>query len=145
MNKFDRLSDWKSFNKKMEEYIEIPQKKYGSELKFNDLCHYTGLRIMLFAITLGLVRIMLWNILKYALRLWSGCGKEHDFEKIAHYAQMGFCLKERQGRVAPFFKEDVEGDYVVPDMEMPLPSTCPDRDRSSYAIFSGKVGLNIKN
>jgi len=105
MNKFDRIRDWKVFSKKMEEYIEVPQKKYGSELKFNDLCHYTGLRIML------------WNILKYALRLWSGCGKEHDWEKIAHYAQMGYCLKERQERTAPFFAEDIEGDYVVPDME----------------------------
>jgi len=101
---FDRIDDWKKFSKKMEEYIEVPQKKYGSELKFNDLCTYTGLRVML------------WNILKYTLRLWSGYGKEHDFEKIAHYAQMAYTLKERQGRVAPFFKKNIEGDYVVPDI-----------------------------
>lgn len=85
----------------MEKYIEVPQKKYGSEFKFNDFCHYTGLRIML------------WNILKYALRLWTGAGKEHDFEKIAHYAQMAYTLKNQQNRTPPFFKEDTEGDYVV--------------------------------
>lgn len=104
MNRFDRIGDWQKFGDIMEKYIEGPQKKYGSAMKFNDLCHYTGLRIML------------WNILKYALRLWNGSGKEHDFEKIAHYAQMAHTLKSRQGRVAPFFKEDIEGDYVVSDI-----------------------------
>jgi len=105
MNKFDRINDWKAFSKRMEEYIVSGlQEKYGGkEIKFNDLCHYTGLRIML------------WNILKYALRLWNGCGKVNDFEKAAHYLQMAWTLKERQDRVAPFFKEDIEGDYVVPD------------------------------
>jgi hypothetical protein len=29
----------------------------------------------------------------------------------------GFILKERQGRKAPFFKEDIEGDYVIPDKQ----------------------------
>jgi hypothetical protein len=81
MNKFDRIKDWKEFGSIMEKYIETPQTKYGTNLKFNDLCHYTGLRVML------------WNILKYALRLWSGAGKENDFQKIAHYAQMGVYLK----------------------------------------------------
>lgn len=103
MAKFDRIGDWEQFNGMMKSYIEVPQTKYGTNLKFNDLCHYTGLRIML------------WNILKYALRLWSGAGKENDFQKIAHYAQMAWTLKERQGRVAPFFNEDTEGDYVIPD------------------------------
>lgn len=104
MNKFDRLKDWRTFSKMMEMYIENPTLKYGSgKMKFNDLCHYTGLRVTV------------WNILKYALRLWNVSGKVHDFEKIAHYSQMGWTLKERQGRIAPFFKEDVEGDYVVQD------------------------------
>lgn len=103
MNKFDRLGDWEKFNNVMKKYIERPQKKYGTKRKFNDFLHYTGLRIMT------------WNILKYALRLWSGCGKEHDYEKIAHYAQMCHTLKTRQNREAPFFKKDIEGDYVVPD------------------------------
>jgi hypothetical protein len=105
MNKFDRLRDWGTFNERMGEYIKIPQLKYGSSLKFNDLCHYTGLRVMV------------WNILKYALRLWSGSGKKHDFEKIAHYTQMAWTLKEKQDRQAPFFKEDIEGDYVIPDTD----------------------------
>jgi hypothetical protein len=101
MNKFDRIGDWKEFSSIMEKYIEVPQTKYGTNLKFNDLCHYTGLRVML------------WNILKYALRLWSGAGKENDFQKIAHYAQMAFILKERQKRKAPFFNNDIEEDYVI--------------------------------
>lgn len=100
-NNFDRLGDWRRFSAMMEEYIQGPQKKYGGELQFNDLCHYTGLRITL------------WNVLKYALRLWNGNGKEHDFEKMAHYSQMGWTLKEQQGREAPFFHNDIEGDYVV--------------------------------
>lgn len=101
MAKFDRIGDWVQFNDMMKSYLEVPQIKYGTGLKFNDLCHYTGLRIML------------WNILKYSLRLWSGAGKENDFQKIAHYAQMAWTLKQKQGRVAPFFNEDTEGDYVV--------------------------------
>lgn len=100
---FDRIGDWEQFNNMMKSYIEVPQTKYGTNLKFNDLCHYTGLRIML------------WNILKYSLRLWSGAGKENDFQKIAHYSQMAWTLKQRQGRKAPFFNKDIEGDYVVPD------------------------------
>lgn len=103
MSKFDRVGDWKRFSAMMTEYIEVPQKKYGSEMAFNDLCHYTGLRVLL------------WNILKYALRLWCGSGKIHDFEKIAHYAQMAWTLKERQKRTPPFFHNDVEGDYLVLD------------------------------
>ena len=103
LSKFDRVGDWKHFNTVMVEYIEIPQKKYGSGTGFNDLAFYTGLRVLL------------WNILKYALRLWCGSGKIHDFEKIAHYAQMAWTLKERQKRTPPFFRGDVEGDYLVLD------------------------------
>ena len=106
MNKFDRIGDWKKFSKRMEEYITAgPQEKYGSKLKFNDLSHYTGLRVMV------------WNMLKYALRLWNCSGKVNDFEKAAHYSQMAWTLKERQGRKLPFFKEDTEGDYVIPDRQ----------------------------
>lgn len=104
MNEFDRLRDWKLFSKEMEEYLESgPKEKWGSKLKFNDLCHYTGLRIMV------------WNMLKYSLRLWNCFGKRHDFEKVAHFSQMAWTLKEKQGRKAPFFKEDIEGDYVISD------------------------------
>jgi len=106
VNKFDRIGDWRKFSAMMEIYLKGPQAKYGSGgMKFNDFCHYTGLRIFL------------WNMLKYSLRLWNGFGKERDFEKTAHFAQMAWTLKERQKRKAPFFKEDIEGDYVVPDVE----------------------------
>jgi hypothetical protein len=110
MNNFDRIGDWKRFSKRMEEYIASgPQKKYGSKMQFNDLCHYTGLRVMV------------WNILKYALRLWTVSGKVNDFEKAAHYSQMAWTLKERQERKPPFFKEDIEGDYVVQDIKNTIP------------------------
>lgn len=102
INNFDRIGDWKKFSTHMVEYLTIPVKKYGAENKFNDLLHYTGLRVMC------------WHLLKYSLRLWLGFGKRHDFEKIAHYAQMGRTLATEQGREAPFFKvEDPDGDYLI--------------------------------
>jgi hypothetical protein len=85
----------------MVSYLEIPTKKYGGELKFNDFLHYTGLRVMC------------WNLLKYSLRVWLGSAKRHDFEKIAHFAQMAWTLARDQGREHPYFKEDTEGDYLV--------------------------------
>lgn len=104
MAKFDRIANWKEFSDYMEnEYLSEPIKKYSGAQGMNDLCFYTGLRIML------------WNVLKYALRLWNGSGKKNDFEKIAHYIQMAWTLKQRQGRKSPFFKEDIEGDYVISD------------------------------
>ncbi len=104
MNKFDRIGDWDKFSKYMkEEYLGRPVKKYSGDQGMNDLLHYTGLRIFL------------WNLLKYSLRLWYGVGKKHDFEKLAHYSQMAWTLKERQKRKAPFFKEDIDEDYMVLD------------------------------
>lgn len=105
--KFDRIGDWKEFSSMMEKYIEIPQVKYGTNLKFNDLCHYTGLRVML------------WNILKYSLRLWSGAGKENDFQKIAHYAQMSHAIINRKKLSAPFFNLDLDEEYIIPDTNKP--------------------------
>jgi hypothetical protein len=94
MRKFDRIGDWQAFSKRMEEYLLVPIKKYGGKTRFNDFLFYTGLRVMS------------WNILKYALRIWLGAGKRNDFEKIAHYAQMAWTVKEEEGREAPFFDED---------------------------------------
>ena len=94
MRKFDRIGDWQAFSKRMEEYLLVPIKKYSGRTLFNDFLFYTGLRIMS------------WNILKYALRIWLGAGKRNDFEKIAHYAQMAWTVKEEEGREAPFFDED---------------------------------------
>ena len=107
MNKFDRVGDWGKFSDHMTKYLQGAQEKYGHK-GITDLCHYTGLRVMV------------WNILKYALRLWNCSGKTNDFSKIAHYAQMGWTIKERQGRKPPFFKEDIEGDYVIIDSADPV-------------------------
>ena len=92
MKEFDRLKDWYAFHGHMDVYLEAPIKKYGAEQQMNDFLHYTDLRTMF------------WNILKYALRLWLGHGKEHDLEKIAHYAQMAWTLKEYKQIDAPFIK-----------------------------------------
>ena len=37
--------------------------------------------------------ICIWCIIKYSLRLWNGKGKDRDLEKIAHYAQMAWTMK----------------------------------------------------
>jgi len=34
--------------------------------------------------------VCIWNILRYSLRNWNG--KEHDLEKIAHYAEMAWTM-----------------------------------------------------
>ena len=36
--------------------------------------------------------ICVWHILKYSLRIWNDKGKEHDLEKIAHYAQLAWTM-----------------------------------------------------
>jgi hypothetical protein len=36
--------------------------------------------------------ICVWNILRYALRMWNGKKKPHDVEKVAHYAEMAWTL-----------------------------------------------------
>jgi hypothetical protein len=36
--------------------------------------------------------VCVWNILRYSLRTWIGKGKEHDLEKIAHYAELAWTM-----------------------------------------------------
>lgn len=102
-NNFDRIGDWKKFSSHMADtYLGPVVKKYGKSGQFNDLLHYTGLRVIV------------WNLLKYSLRLWNGSGKQNDFEKITHYAQMGWTLKEQLGRTAPFFPvEDPHQEFFI--------------------------------
>jgi len=101
-NNFDRLGDWEKFSKYMSEaYLSGPIKKYSGAHRMNDFLHYTGLRVMI------------WNILKYALRLWLGRGKIHDFEKIAHYAQMAYTLKEQKELTPPFVNVDSDEEYIL--------------------------------
>jgi len=49
-------------------------------------------------------QICFWNVLKYALRNLNGKGKEHDLEKIVHYAQLAFTISGGK----------VSGDEKVP-------------------------------
>jgi len=102
-NNFDRMGDWCKFSAHMvDNYLAPVVKKYGAGGMFNDLLHYTGLRVIC------------WNILKYALRLWTGTGKPKDFEKIAHYSQMGWTLKNELDLQAPFFKsEDPDHEFFI--------------------------------
>ncbi len=50
-------------------------------------------------------RICVWNILRYATRLWNGHAKDHDLEKIAHYAELAWTLSE--GKVVESEESDV--------------------------------------
>jgi hypothetical protein len=38
--------------------------------------------------------ICVWNILRYGLRIWNGKQKEHDIEKIAHYAELAWTMAD---------------------------------------------------
>ena len=78
--KTDRVKDWDEWSQKMHDYIDnFTTKKYGKSDGF-DLMSVTE------------PRICIWNILKYAIRLWNGKGKIHDLHKICHYAQMAVTL-----------------------------------------------------
>ena len=39
-------------------------------------------------------KVCIWNILRYSLRMWNGKMKEHDLEKVAHYAGLAWTLSE---------------------------------------------------
>ena len=81
--KFDRVGDWDNFAKIMHDYIAgFTVSKYGDDEDGFDLMVITE------------PRICVWNILKYALRMWKGKGKIHDLHKIAHYAQLAFTLSK---------------------------------------------------
>lgn len=101
MDSFDRLKDWQEFNDHMIEYLKRPQEKYSGKAQLPDLLHFTGLRISM------------WNIMKYIWRLWLGSGKEHDFEKIAHYDQIAWTETQRKRLKAPFIKSDINEEFII--------------------------------
>lgn len=70
-----RLADWNKFSYDMSKYITSTIEKYGEHNA--DLVSLTDDP-----------RILLWNILKYVLRMWRRKGKINDIYKIVHYAQM---------------------------------------------------------
>jgi len=47
----------------------------------------------LMSITRNLL-ICVWNILRYSLRIWNGKQKNHDIEKIAHYAEPAWTMSD---------------------------------------------------
>ena len=86
----DRVEEWARFSQHMEQYVrEKTLGKYSVENSGDaskvDLMAITGEQRH---------RICVWNILKYALRCWNGCGKEEDLEKMAHYASMAWGFSE---------------------------------------------------
>ncbi len=79
----DRIENWRKFSRHMEEYISSRTvEKYTVEGS-------GGCDLM--AMTKDW-RICIWNILRYATRLWNGHAKDHDLEKICHYAEMAWTL-----------------------------------------------------
>ena len=84
----DRVEEWKKFAEHMENYIkEQTLAKYGVE--------NSGNSVDLMAITND-PKVCVWNILRYSLRMWNGKMKEHDLEKVAHYAELGWTLHEME-------------------------------------------------
>ena len=80
----DRVANWQKFAKHMEEYIQDRTvAKYGIESSAG------GFDLM--SITRNPL-ICVWNILRYSLRIWNGKQKEHDLEKIAHYAELAWTM-----------------------------------------------------
>jgi hypothetical protein len=79
----DRVENWKKFADHMEDYIrDKTVEKYGVE-KSN------GFDLM--SITRD-SRVCIWNILRYSIRIWNEKQKEHDLEKIAHYAELAWTM-----------------------------------------------------
>ena len=85
----DRVAEWKKFSSHMEKYIqEKTIAKYGF-----DKADSNGLDLM--EITKNPI-ICVWQILKYALRIWNNKMKNHDIEKIAHYAELSWSMSKGQ-------------------------------------------------
>lgn len=97
--KVDRVGNWDKFGKVMHDYISsFTSGKYGSGQTV-DLMHFTP------------PHISIWNILKYAIRVWNGRPKRHDLLKIAHYAEMAWTYSsgEVEKCICPsHVKEDLE-------------------------------------
>jgi len=78
----DRVAAWRRFAQHMEKYIKDKTvTKYGLEKS-------GGFDLM--SITQPIICV--WCILRYALRIWNNRMKEHDLEKIAHYAEIAWTM-----------------------------------------------------
>jgi len=78
----DRVENWKRFSAHIEQYI---QEQTIVKYKMDE---DKGIDLM----SISKPEICVWNILRYALRMWNGKKKPHDLEKIAHYAEMAWTL-----------------------------------------------------
>jgi hypothetical protein len=77
-----RVLEWREFSKYMESYIaEHTLDKYGFPSQVD-----------LMEISKILPVVNIWNVLKYALRIWNCHGKEFDVEKAGHYIQRYWTL-----------------------------------------------------
>jgi hypothetical protein len=81
----NRMENWQTFSRHMEEYIrDRTIEKYSTDgTEETDLMGITNSAI-----------ICVWNILKYAFRIWKRRMKRHDLEKIVHYAEMAWTLSK---------------------------------------------------
>ena len=83
----DRLIEWEVFSDYMiSDYLGRTTDKYG--VGSVDLMSFTGERECIF------------NILKYAIRLWNNKGKGREYEKISHYAQIAWTKNENEQDIA---------------------------------------------
>jgi len=79
------VANWKKFSQHVEEYTqERTVERYGIE-------NSAGFGLM--SITRSPL-ICVWHILKYSLRIWNNKMKEHDLEKIAHYAELAWTMSD---------------------------------------------------
>ena len=79
----DLVENWKKFSEHMEKYIkERTVEKYSVD-------DSGGFDLM--SITRNPL-ICVWHILKYSLRMFNGKQKEHDLEKICHYAELAWTM-----------------------------------------------------
>jgi len=81
----DRVENWRRFSQHMKAYIEerTVEKYQVEDSGGSDLMSITRDW-----------KVCVWNILKYALRLWNGHAKDHDLEKICHYCELAWTLTE---------------------------------------------------
>ncbi len=81
----DRVENWRNFSRHIEKYISSRTvEKYTVEGSEGcDLMSMTNDW-----------RICIWNILRYATRLWNGHAKDHDLEKIAHYSEIAWAIEQ---------------------------------------------------
>jgi len=78
----DRVKDWDDWSVIMHDYVSsTTNPKYTLPGGFD-------------LVSISDSRSMVWNILKYAIRLWMGKGKINDLKKVCHYAQLAWTLSE---------------------------------------------------